>query len=222
MDVYMDSLNLHIQELANLASTESAYVSKPLLAYVLRWLDLDDNDKKAEISVLKSVLIDGLDVNFMGTQWETEWLANGKVCNCKACDVARKCLADIEQTEDCKTLYDDGFWSAIDTLIAQSEIVIDRPKETKHPRFEFIYPLDYGYLKDTTSPDGGGIDVWRGSLPITECDAVICTIDLLKKDSEIKILISCTEDEKAVIMRFHNDSEYMKSTMIRRESEDAP
>lgn len=40
-----------------------------------------------------------------------------------------------------------------------------------------------------------------------------------KRDSEIKILIGCTEEEKAVIMRFHNDSEHMKSAMIRRESE---
>jgi len=61
-------------------------------------------------------------------------------------------------------LHKDGFWSAVDTLIAKPEIVIDRPKGTKHPRFDFIYPLDYGYLKDTTSHDGGGIDVWRGSL----------------------------------------------------------
>ena len=35
-------------------------------------------------------------------------------------------------------------------------------------------------------------------------------------------LIGCTEEENAVIMRFHNDSEYMKGTMIRRESEDMP
>jgi inorganic pyrophosphatase len=27
-----------------------------------------------------------------------------------------------------------------------------------------IYPLDYGYLEITTSSDGGGIDVWFGSL----------------------------------------------------------
>ena len=42
---------------------------------------------------------------------------------------------------------DEGFWSAIDSLIAQSEIAIDRPKGTKHPRFDFIYPVSYGYLK---------------------------------------------------------------------------
>ncbi|MEA4890374.1 MAG: inorganic pyrophosphatase [Clostridiaceae bacterium] len=111
----------------------------------------------------------------------------------------------------------DGFWQAVDALIAQSEIVIDRPKGTKHPRFDFIYPLDYGYLEGTASPDGGGIDVWRGSLSGKVCDAIICTVDLLKKDSEIKIMIDCTEAEKAVAMHFHNDSEYMKGVMIRRE-----
>ena len=78
-------------------------------------------------------------------------------------------------------LYTQGFWSAIDELIVRSEIVIDRPKGTKHPRFDFIYPLDYGYLKGTTSPDGGGIDVWRGSFSKNACDAVICTVDLLKR-----------------------------------------
>ena len=121
-----------------------------------------------------------------------------------------KWLCDIEQT---------GFWAAIDTLISKSEIAIDRPKGTKHPRFDFIFPLDYGYLKDTSSMDGGGIDIWRGSLSDSACDAVICTVDLLKKDSEIKLLIGCTEEEKNIIMRFHNESEYMKGAMIRRDAE---
>lgn len=96
MDKYMDDLISHIQELINLASTQSAYVSKPLLHYVLQWIELDRNLKKKEIAVLKSAPIDGLDVDFTGTQWETEWYANGKVCNCNACDVARKCINDIE------------------------------------------------------------------------------------------------------------------------------
>ena len=109
------------------------------------------------------------------------------------------------------------FWLAIDTLISESEIAVDRPKGTKHPRFDFIFPLDYGYLKHTSSMDGGGIDVWLGSLADSKCDAIVCTVDLLKKDSEIKLLIGCTEEEKKIIMRFHNESEYMKGTMIRRE-----
>jgi inorganic pyrophosphatase len=119
------------------------------------------------------------------------------------------------------TKYKPDFWSALDTLIAHSELVIDRPKGTKHPRFDFIYPLDYGYLKNTASMDGGGIDVWRGSLPNAVCDAILCTIDTLKRDSEIKILLGCSEEEKAEILQFHNDSQHMKGLLIRRRSHHA-
>lgn len=108
------------------------------------------------------------------------------------------------------------FWLALDKLISESEIIIDRPKGTKHPRYDFIYEVDYGYLKYTTAMDGGGIDVWRGTCKAQSCNAIICTIDLLKKDSEIKILIGCTEDEEDIIMRFHNESEYMKGILLRR------
>ncbi len=34
------------------------------------------------------------------------------------------------------------FWTALDNLVNQSEIVIDRPKGTEHPRYpDFIYNL---------------------------------------------------------------------------------
>ena len=66
----------------------------------------------------------------------------------------------------------NNFWNAIDTLILESEIAIDRPKGTMHPRFDFVFTLDYGYLKDTSAM-GGGIDIRRGSLSDAICDAVI-------------------------------------------------
>ena len=108
------------------------------------------------------------------------------------------------------------FWAALDELVSSSRLIIDRPKGTKHPRIDFVYPIDYGYLEGTSSLDGSGIDVWRGSDLGGKISAVICTIDLLKKDSEIKILIGCTEEETDVILGIHNDSEYMKGAIIRR------
>ena len=96
-------------------------------------------------------------------------------------------------------MVDQAFWEGIDRLVEQSEIIIDRPKGSAHPRYpDYIYPLDYGYLKDTSSMDGGGIDVWVGSGE-RKLDAIVCTVDLLKKDSEIKILIGCTEEEKTIV-----------------------
>ena len=112
---------------------------------------------------------------------------------------------------------EDSFWSEVDTIVRESEIVIDRPKGSHHPRFtEIVYPVDYGYLKNTTSMDGGGIDVYRGSDASGKIDAILCTIDLRKKDSEIKILIGRTRDEKKQILELHNRNEYMKGLLIER------
>ena len=110
----------------------------------------------------------------------------------------------------------NNFWIALDKLIEESKIVIDRPKGTKHPKYDFTYDIDYGYLENTKTIDGGGIDVWRGSRPEQKCDAIICTIDLIKRDSEIKILLGCTDYEKEKIMSFHNESEFMKGLMFHR------
>ena len=112
-----------------------------------------------------------------------------------------------------------SFWQALDTLISYSEIIIDRPKGSAHPRFhDFIYPVDYGYLKNTSSMDGEGLDVWLGSDPERQLDAIVCVVDLMKKDSEIKLLLGCTEEEKTLICETHNKTEYMKGIMIRRTS----
>ena len=112
---------------------------------------------------------------------------------------------------------DDAFWAALDQLMASSRLVIDRPKGMAHPRYpDMIYPLDYGYLQDTTAMDGGGIDVWAGSDPARGLDAVMVTVDLVKRDSEIKLLIGCTEEEKQLVWHQHNDSESMKGMLIRR------
>jgi len=113
----------------------------------------------------------------------------------------------------------NAFWSALDKLVFESRIVIDRPKGSRHPKYTaFLYPVDYGYLENTSSMDGGGIDVWKGT-DGDSIDAIICTVDLMKKDSEIKILIGCSEDEKQLVLDAHNNSEYMKGILIRRDTE---
>lgn len=108
---------------------------------------------------------------------------------------------------------EEDFWKALEALIGDSELIIDRPKGTAHPKYpDFIYPVDYGYLKNTASMDGGGIDVWVGTAADRNVDAIICTVDLRKRDSEIKILLGCTEEEKASIYQMHNHTESMKAS----------
>jgi len=116
---------------------------------------------------------------------------------------------------------DARFWTALDQLIEKSKIVIDRPKDSPHPRYpDMIYPADYGYLEDTRSMDGSGIDLYRGLGGAGRLDAILVTIDLNKRDSEIKLLLGLSDEEKEAVFAFHNDSEQRAGMLIeRREAE---
>jgi inorganic pyrophosphatase len=116
-----------------------------------------------------------------------------------------------------------GFWQALDRLVSGCSLVVDRPAGTVHPRYtSFTYPLDYGYLAGTRSGDGGGIDVWVGSLPERTVAAVICTVDLEKGDAELKILVGCTPHETQAALDCHNRGGQSGMLVVRAEGSALP
>ena len=72
------------------------------------------------------------------------------------------------------------------------EVIIDRPIGSKHPEYDSIYPLNYGYIPNTVSGDGEELDCFI--LGINEkmekytgkCIAVIHRLD----DNEDKLVIA--------------------------------
>ena len=62
------------------------------------WLEKMDDAEGSKVAGAKllSACKDGIDVDLTGTQWEAEWLANGKVCTCEACTLAREVIADAD------------------------------------------------------------------------------------------------------------------------------
>lgn len=50
------------------------------------------------------------------------------------------------------------------------DIVIDRPLGSKHPKHNFIYPINYGYVPNTISGDGEELDAYLLGVfdPVTE------------------------------------------------------
>jgi len=40
------------------------------------------------------------------------------------------------------------------------EVKIDRPLGSKHPKFDWEYPLNYGFIPYTVSPDGEELDAY--------------------------------------------------------------
>ena len=116
---------------------------------------------------------------------------------------------------------DTRFWLYADRLLAASTIVVDRPRGSKHRRFaDFEYPLDYGYLRDSSAADGGGIDLWRGSLDEHRVTGAIVTVDLLKRDAEVKLLVGCTSDEADLALTAHQSGSQV-ALLVTRPSERA-
>lgn len=100
----------------------------------------------------------------------------------------------------------NAFWNMLKTLLEKSEIVIERPKNTAHPKYPtFIYPVDYGFLKGTKASDGNEIDIWVGTCAIKEINGILCTVDLIKKDIETKIVYACTNHEISLIYDTMNE-----------------
>jgi inorganic pyrophosphatase len=97
-------------------------------------------------------------------------------------------------------------------------LIIDRPVNSQHPHYpEIVYPLDYGYLEGTRTVDGDRVDVWLGASGTHDLSAVIMTVDLCKRDAEIKILLGCTESEIQRILDFH-DTKSMRALLVRRKN----
>jgi len=91
-------------------------------------------------------------------------------------------------------------------LAGTGSVIVDRPKGNAHPRHpDMIYPLDYGYIENTSAADGGGIDAWLGSMEQKILTGILCTFDKLKRDAEIKLLIGCTRADVETILGFNSD-----------------
>ncbi|NJD61037.1 MAG: inorganic pyrophosphatase [Anaerolineales bacterium] len=114
----------------------------------------------------------------------------------------------------------DEFWVYLQQLVDTSEIIVDRPKGSIHHRYPTSpYPFDYGYLKGTTSADGAEIDIWIGTLGKKEVVGVLCTVDLLKRDTELKVLCDCTSKQVEAILDFINQGQ-MRGIMIPKDQQE--
>lgn len=109
------------------------------------------------------------------------------------------------------------FWQKLDTLFLSSELIINRPKNSIHPQYSnLIYPVDYGYLNANNTEGEELIDVFKGTGDEFGVQAIIICADILKKDVDVKLLVSCTEEEIQAILLFLNQTDFQKTIICRR------
>lgn len=108
------------------------------------------------------------------------------------------------------------FWQALSAWVASGPVEVDRPKGSTHLCYPTLrYPLDYGYLQGVRAGDGDHLDLWVGSRDDREIVGIVCTLDAVKRDAEIKVLLGCTEQEMQIILNIHNE-DGQRAILVRR------
>lgn len=73
------------------------------------------------------------------------------------------------------------------------EILIrtDRPMGSRHPKYGFIYPVNYGYLPETRAPDGEEIDAYLLGVfePVEEFHGACIAVIHRKDDDDDKLVV---------------------------------
>lgn len=79
----------------------------------------------------------------------------------------------------------------IEYLNKNINVKIDRPIGSKHPKYEYIYPVNYGYISNTISDDGEELDCYILGLyePIEEFTGKCIAIIHRTNDNDDKLVI---------------------------------
>ncbi|MGI6239801.1 MAG: pyruvate:ferredoxin (flavodoxin) oxidoreductase [Christensenellales bacterium] len=90
----------------------------------------DAEGSKSAGAALLAACKDGVDVDLTGTEWEAEWLANGKICTCDACKLAQEVVdnADLLTKKSVWIIGGDGWaydigYGGLDHVLAMGEDV---------------------------------------------------------------------------------------------------
>lgn len=72
------------------------------------------------------------------------------------------------------------------------EVKIDRKLGSKHPKYDFIYPINYGYIENTISGDGKEIDAYilGDDKPLNKFKGKCIAIIKRKNDNEDKLVVA--------------------------------
>lgn len=81
-----------------------------------------------------------------------------------------------------------------DFLGKKVKVVMDRPMGSKHPKWNFIYPINYGYVPNTISGDGEELDAYIVGIfePVEEYEGK-CIAAIHRLDDDDKLVIAPEE-----------------------------
>lgn len=85
----------------------------------------------------------------------------------------------------------ENYSSAKDFIGKMVAAKVDRPLGSKHPKFGWEYPINYGYVPDTLSPDGEELDAYVIGLdkPVESFEGICVAVIHRTNDDDDKLIV---------------------------------
>ena len=102
----------------------------------------------------------------------------------------------------------------------QVTVKMDRPLGSKHPKWGFIYPVNYGYIEGTIAPDGDELDAYVLGVyePLEEFTGKVIAVIERENDNDDKLVIvpeGMILSDKEIEKQVHFQEQWFKHTLIR-------
>mgnify|MGYP000030303136 FL=1 len=99
-------------------------------------------------------------------------------------------------------------------------VIIDRPLGSKHPKYGFVYPVNYGFIPNTISGDNEEIDAYILGVnsPINSFKGKIIAIIHRLNDDDDKLIVTYENKNytnKEIENLTHFQEKWFKSIIIR-------
>ena len=97
-------------------------------------------------------------------------------------------------------------------------ITVDRPQGSRHPIWNFVYPINYGHVPGTKAPDGEPIDAYilDQTKPIKHHMGTCIAIIHRKNDDDDKLVIADkTYTDKQILQSVNFQEQYFDSVVLR-------
>jgi len=101
------------------------------------------------------------------------------------------------------------------------KLVIDRPLGSKHPKHDFVYQANYGYVPDTQAPDGEEIDAYFLSIdkPVKKARGkCIAIIHRLNDDDDKLVVVPAGEEnmmDEEIAKAVHFQEQWFEYRILR-------
>jgi inorganic pyrophosphatase len=112
--------------------------------------------------------------------------------------------------------------NAKDFLGKVVEVTIDRPLGSKHPKHDFVYDSNYGYIPGTVSPDGEELDAYVLGVEraVEKGRGKVVAIIHRTNDDDDKLVVSVSGEDipdEEIRAKTNFQEKYFESVIIRGE-----